>query len=85
MPFTSKTNPHARNRARIAELEEEIRELRLRETLRQFAGSLCESVGMLLAHMPYEQWPSMAKRAFEHERQKAPTAAQLYKDRLPKG
>lgn len=53
-------------------------------TVREFAQELTKTVGTLLACTPYAQWPHFAKLAFQHVEGKAPAAAQLYRERLPK-
>lgn len=78
-------SPAAQARAK----EEQDRQLAVRmaeeQTVRDFAEYLSRAVGTFLACTPYAQWPSFCKAAFEHARCRAPNAATLYRERLPKG
>lgn len=66
-----------------AEGEVEIRKA-TEALMREFAEHLGRAVATFLACTPYAQWPTFCKAAFEHSKLRAPIAAQLYKDHLPK-
>lgn len=70
-------------KAENAQLKAEIMQLKLEPLLLEFVTDLGKTMLTVLAATPYKDWPDNAKRAFAWTAQKCPTAAQLYKDRLP--
>lgn len=84
MTKTAKRNPFASRDERIAQLEREVQSLRDAKIIKMFADNLLQSIGVILINKPYDNWPEEAKYAFEHERERAPVAAELYAARLPK-
>ena len=72
---------------RLLELErceERLKEMMVMESITPFAKVFVEMVGVVLATLPYEEWPKEAKAAFQYARKGAETAARLYLMRLPK-
>lgn len=53
------------------------------EAITPFAKAMGESIAIILATMPYDKWPSVAKTAFQHLQRQMPSAAQMYRSRLP--
>jgi len=62
-----------------------LHRLRTEQMLKPFVDEMTHALGMALAHMPYDQWPNVAKAAFEHVAAKQQTSAFIYKDLLPQG
>lgn len=71
-------------KARIARLEQENFELRLRPTLQAFADEVGKNIMICLAQTPMKEWPDFAKTAYGWAARGAPAAAIAYKERLPK-
>jgi hypothetical protein len=68
------------------EIDRLTRMLDEREIAKQitpFANALGESIAIVLATTPYDRWPSVAKTAFQHLQRQMPSAAQMYRSRLP--
>jgi hypothetical protein len=86
MPFkTGQENVASQQKRRIAELEADlVYERTTKPMLRDFAKDLGEVMLVKLANTPYDLWPEFAKNAFQWVRPKAPTAAYLYLNNLPK-
>lgn len=84
MAFTTKRNPWKQKDEKIAALEAEIAELRLKPMLTMFANQLGNNILTVLASKPYEEWPQHAKDAFAYTATMMPVPAYYYKDRLPK-
>jgi hypothetical protein len=63
-------------------LKAELAEARMAPMLREFSRAVSEGIMLQLVNMPYDEWPDLAKRAFEHERQRTPTPAFFWKSRL---
>jgi len=70
--------------SKIAELEAQIQSLRDKETLKPFVEEFKEALGLVLVNTPYEEWPKLAKLAFEHVSSRMETAAWMYRTKLPK-
>jgi hypothetical protein len=68
----------------IDALKREIQDLHDQKYTRAFAEEMIESIGLILANMPYERWPDICKQAFQHTAHKQETSAYLYKRMLPK-
>lgn len=68
----------------IARLNRELNELRDFPIITDFALRVGNDIMTILATMPFDQWPQVAKKALLHEEHKTPTSAQMYRARLPK-
>jgi hypothetical protein len=67
----------------IDRLQRELDEREIAKAITPFANALGESIAIMLATQPYDKWPSVAKTAFQHVQRKMPSAAQMYRSRLP--
>lgn len=65
-------------------LKQEIAELRMAPNLHRFAREVGDNLMLMLANMPYERWPDLAKSAFKHAQDRQETTAHFYRERLPK-
>jgi len=63
--------------------ERRLRELEELKSIKPFADKLCNGIGTVLASTPFESWPTMCRTAYTFYAKEMPTAARLYKDRLP--
>lgn len=77
-PHWTKAIVDENNRLKI-----QIQSLKSKPMLDAFATSLGDSIMIQLALIPYRDWPSVAKTAFNHESRKVPTLAQMYINLLP--
>jgi hypothetical protein len=67
----------------IDRLTRELDEREIAKAISPFADALGESIATMLATQPYDKWPSVAKVAFRHLQRQMPSAAQMYRSRLP--
>lgn len=65
-------------------LRQEIAELRFTPMLARFASEVGDNLMLMLANIPFERWPDLAKTAFNHARDRQETTAHFYRERLPK-
>lgn len=80
-----KGNVVSQQAAKIKELEEKLAfEKHTKPMLRIFAERLGNNILTGLAQKPYKEWPEYAKTAFTWTAHEMPTAAQIYKEQLPK-
>jgi hypothetical protein len=84
MPKVGQRNAFTRYEEIIAELKKQLQDERDNKALKQFTDSLSAGIITILALKPYEQWPEVAKIAFKYNEAQMPTAAWLYKSKLPK-
>lgn len=68
---------------RLVSESKQLAELKENESITPFVNEFVKSVGMLLAYTPFSEWPQMCKTAFEYASKSAPTAARIYKSKLP--
>lgn len=68
----------------IERLTRELAELRDRPFVADFASRVGNNIMTILATMPFEQWPDLAKTAFQYAELETMTSAHIYKQRLPK-
>lgn len=67
-----------------AELKDKLRIASEDKIVEEFTNRISKTLMNILANIPYSQWPDPAKRAFNLEGYPTPTAAHLYRTRLPK-
>lgn len=80
-----KQNPYNVLKQELDKVKKQLEEERtVKPMLRIFAERLGQALLVQLASVPYAKWPQFAKNTFAWVANDAPTAAYLYKDRLPK-
>jgi hypothetical protein len=68
----------------IERLSRELKELRDQPIVADFATRVGNSIMTMLATIPVDKWPGIARTALGHEAQKTGTAYYMYLQRLPK-
>jgi len=67
---------------RIAQLEQQLAELRDQALVEAFANRVAVNIMLVLASTPFQLWPKSAKVAYYREAEKTPMVAKLYRSRL---
>jgi hypothetical protein len=67
----------------IERLTRALDDRQVHDMIKPFATKLGEAIAFMLATTPYDQWPAIGKLAFAHLQPQMPSAAQLYRSRLP--
>lgn len=68
---------------RLQAADAELQALRNREVQRPYVHAALQNLGMLLACTPWEEWPAVAKAAYQAAARNYPVPAQLYRAALP--
>ena len=66
--------------SRLRSIESRVRESKEIELVGPFTELFLENVGVMLATMPRDQWPSWVDTAFNHAAGKFPLGARIYTD-----
>lgn len=81
---TQGRSPFQGYKDRIKELETRLKEKEQYEAIKPFIKEFLQNIGVVLAYTKYSAWPELVKIAFKQAAKDAPTAAYIYKQRLPK-
>lgn len=76
-------NAWAAKDARIKELEEQLASIHEDRIIGEFVKELAEGILLVLTQRAFSEWPPFARTAFHHYAERMPTAAALFKRRLP--
>lgn len=67
----------------IDELRKEIQDLKDDKLIEPFVRLMLERIGVELANMPFDEWPNIARIAYQYSARETPNSANLYYVRLP--